>query len=474
MSMPVLSADQVSFAYPQEQRGLSSASFEIEAGQGILISGLSGSGKSTLARCLSGLIPHLYRGEMQGQVRINQLRTDQLQLWQLSEQAGLVFQNPAFQMLAPTVEEEILFGLENLGLPRVIMKDRLEQALTRFNLQDFRSRSPHTLSGGEQQKLALASITARQPKILILDEPLSMLDSTSAIEFVADIEKQLADGLALVICEHREKYVDHLPDLKRLKLNSVSVTKTGSEAPLQAYPQKNDPFSLEIHDLSVNKQGNQILSHVNLTIPSGKVIALVGRNGTGKTTLFRAIAGFQHHNGMIRVKKGNEETPAQFNMIFQNPDTQLFNPTVQEEILYKIFSPDRDFFHWILEALNLTRYKNTPPLLLSEGEKRRVALATALMHRPKHGILLDEPSLGQDSSHKRILINLCKKLAASGLIVFLSTHDLELAAQTDQLILLGSEGIIRYGHTADVWQDAAGWEKTGLVHPVWMETPCSD
>ena len=217
-----LRAEQVGFAYPQDYRGVAPVSLALHSGEALLIHGYSGSGKSTLARCLSGLIPHLYRGEMVGEVWINNRRSDQMPMWELSEQVGLVFQNPAYQMLAPTVEEEILFGLENLGLPRLEMRTHLEEVIQQFDLHEFRKRSPHSLSGGEQQKLALAAVIARKPDVLVLDEPLSMLDSTAAMEFVAYLQAFLAQGMTMVICEHREKYLQPIPNLVRLKLNGVS------------------------------------------------------------------------------------------------------------------------------------------------------------------------------------------------------------------------------------------------------------
>ena len=166
----MLHTHQVAFQYPQEGRGLQPVSLEIQPGTITLITGPSGSGKSTLARCLIGLIPHLYNGELSGEVWLNGYRTDEALLWQLAEKAGMVFQNPAAQMLAPTVEEEIIFGLENLGLARDEISQRLETVLPQFGLVHLRERAPQTLSGGEQQKLALAAIVAREPDALILDE----------------------------------------------------------------------------------------------------------------------------------------------------------------------------------------------------------------------------------------------------------------------------------------------------------------
>jgi len=464
----ILRADQLSFRYPQHSAGLEPVSLSLEAGEGLLVSGPTGGGKSTLARCLAGLIPHLYKGTFSGTVWVGDLRTDQTPLWRLSELAGLLFQNPAFQMLAHSVEEEILFGLENLGLPRAEMRGRLEETLAFFHLEDFRARSPHTLSGGEQQKLALASILARQPALLVLDEPLSMLDSTSALELIDLIRDRFSQGTAVVACEHRGEYFTGLPAMRGVY---IGPPHTGAKSGLPALPPapwQPSGCDLLAEGVTVELGGKMVLDNLSLRVRAGQVTALAGRNGTGKTTLLRAFASLQSCAGkMVALSDGLEEKP-QPGLVFQNPDLQLFNASVRAEILYRIPNPDLSWYAWLIEALELTVYEHTPPLLLSEGEKRRVALATILMRRPRHGILLDEPALGQDARHKAILIRLLQELAAQGCLVLLSTHDLELAAQTDQMILLGSGGILAQGPSREVLDHAAAWQAAGLVRPQWM------
>ena len=469
----LLEASEVSFAYPQDGRGLRPLSLQVEAGEAVLVGGPSGCGKSTLARCLAGLIPHLYRGQFGGHVQVAGQNTADLALWQLAEQVGMVFQNPASQMLASTVEDEILFGLENLGLPRDEMGRRVEAALERFDLNEMRWRSPQTLSGGEQQKLALAAITARRPVALVLDEPLSMLDTTAALEFVSFTQGLLEEGAAVVYCEHRQEYLRSLHGLQTVLLGEK---QDGIDAPhpISAWPLPGrGPLELQARGLDVPRGGRAVIQDLDLTLPGGKITAVVGRNGVGKTTLFRALTGLQKYTGTIEVQAGGAAEAPQLGIIFQNPDLQLFNATVREEILYHLEKPEMRLYEWVVGALDLERYAGTPPLLLSEGEKRRVALATMLMRRPGHGLLLDEPALGQDEAHKAILLRLLRAYAGAGYLVVYSTHDLELAAQADELILLGPEGIAAHGPAADVMRMEDAWQSLGFVLPEWVRVKCS-
>ena len=220
-------------------------------------------------------------------------------------------------------------------------------------------------------------------------------------------------------------------------------------------------FTLKASKLGVTLGKHPILHDLSFSAAGGSIVAIAGRNGVGKTTLLRALAGLQKHSGTVTA----EGTTPDLGLVFQNPDLQLFNSSVREEILYRVPEPDMTLYVWLMEALGLTPYENTPPLLLSEGEKKRVALALVLMHRPRHGILLDEPSLGQDAAYKETLIHLCRALAAAGKLVILTTHDLALAAQANRLLLLGDEGFAADGPPTDVLRDADAWSRAGLPTP---------
>jgi energy-coupling factor transport system ATP-binding protein len=457
---------EAAYRYPQNNHGLAPISLSIEGGSRLLVSGPSGCGKSTFARCLTGLIPHLYHGRLEGEVWLDGLHSTETPLWQLAEKAGLVFQNPATQMLAHSVEEEVVFGLENLGLPRQTITERLEASLARFDLDRMRQRSPQTLSGGEQQKLALAAITARQPAILVLDEPLSMLDSTAATELVAHLADLAEAGTTVVVCEHRQEFLRPIQQLRTLSLEGPAPQES-TVPELSLCPSQVTAQRLAVEGLTVTLGGRTVLRDLDFSAEMGQVVAVVGRNGVGKTTLLRSLAGLQKHDGSVRINS----SPPDLGLVFQNADLQLFNASVREEILYRVSDPDMALYEWLLGALGLARYEEVPPLLLSEGEKKRVALATVLMRRPHHGILLDEPSLGQDAAHKAQLIRVARALAAAGQLVVLTTHDLSLAAQADRLALLGPAGFVADGPACEILDDEAAWRALGLTVPTWLVIP---
>ena len=460
--MSLLNAEQVAYRYPQNNRGIDPVSLCVEAGEALLIRGPSGCGKSTLARCLTGFVPHLYVGELHGKVTVNGLDTAVTPLWQLSEKISLLFQNPTNQMLTDSVENEILFGLENMGLPRAAMRERLEAVLVQFGLTQMRHREPLTLSGGEQQRLALAAVMARQPNVLVLDEPFSMLDSTASAHLVADLAQLVETGTAVILCEHRHEIVTGLPNLRELSLSGGAPTHLN--APVEWSESRQENLELTIEGLHVTLGQQKVLQNFSMAAQGGEIVALVGRNGVGKTTLLRTLAGMQRYEGNVVV---NGRSP-QLGLVFQNPDLQLFNPTVREEILYRLRQPDMARYCQLLAALGLEPYEETPPLLLSEGEKKRLALATVLMRQPTHGLLLDEPTLGQDAAHKTILLRLLRQIAHSGQLVLITTHDLSLAAQCDRLVLLGDHGILADGPPDVVFSDGNAWKHAGLIVPDWI------
>jgi energy-coupling factor transporter ATPase len=216
MLMALIETKNITYTYPNATKpSITDVSIKIEKGQFTLITGPSGCGKTTLCRCFNGLIPHFYQGELKGSIITAGLNVAQHQIYDLAKRVGLVFQNPENQLFALSVEKDVAFGLENLGVPREEMRKRVDQALERTGIYDLRDRAPHELSGGQQQRVAIASVLAMQPEVIVLDEPTSFLDPLSAkkiFEVIYDLNRNL--GITVVLVEHRldltAKYTDHI------------------------------------------------------------------------------------------------------------------------------------------------------------------------------------------------------------------------------------------------------------------------
>ena len=214
--MSIIETQNLTYTYPGGTKpSIRDVSIKIEKGEFVLITGPSGCGKTTLCRCFNGLIPHFYQGEMEGEVTVVGLEVSKRQIYELAKHVGLVFQNPENQLFALSVEKDVAFGLENLGVPREEMRKRVDWALNLTGIYQLRERAPHELSGGQQQRVAIASVLAMQPEIIVLDEPTSFLDPLGAkkiFEVIYDLNRKL--GITVVLVEHRldltARYANHI------------------------------------------------------------------------------------------------------------------------------------------------------------------------------------------------------------------------------------------------------------------------
>ena len=344
------------------------------------------------------------------------------------------------------------------------MERRIDAALTDFGLEALRSRLPQALSAGEQQKVALASIMAREPQLLVLDEPLSMLDPESAQSLASAIASLPQQGRAVVACEHRE-YLEHqLEPTKRLALpgNGPGMPSSLAEVPLSGA----GDFSVSIDGLECSYGDRSALRDIRFTLEAGEVVGLVGRNGAGKTTLLRCLMGVQEHTGEVCLSGGKAP---KLKMVPQDPNTVIFNPTVRDEILYGAESCDIPFFDWLVDALGLEASLGRQPLLLSEGQKVRVTIASCLVNPPQHALLTDDPTLGQDDRHKAILGGLLGKLSQSGIATLLATHDLSFLMRFVPRIVLLDEGeIVADGPTAQILGDRDLCRRHGIPIPEFL------
>ncbi|HKZ93816.1 MAG TPA: ATP-binding cassette domain-containing protein [Candidatus Bathyarchaeia archaeon] len=214
--MAVIEIKNLTYMYPgANKQSLSDVSLAVEKGEFAILTGPSGCGKTTLCRCFNGLIPHFYAGELKGDLKVADLNISGHTIGEMAMHVGLVFQNPENQLFALSVEKDVAFGLENLGMPRQEMKERVDWALKTTGIEDLRERAPYELSGGQQQRVAIASVLAMQPEIIVFDEPTSFLDPLGAqkiFEVISQLNRQL--GITVILVEHRldlaAKYANHV------------------------------------------------------------------------------------------------------------------------------------------------------------------------------------------------------------------------------------------------------------------------
>jgi energy-coupling factor transporter ATP-binding protein EcfA2 len=212
----IIKTERATYTYPSGLKpSIKEATIEIKSGEFVLITGPSGCGKTTLCRCFNGLIPHFYQGKLEGKIHVAGLDVREHKIFELARHVGLVFQNPENQLFALSVEKDVAFGLENLGVPREEIRRRVDSALKLTNIYNLKERPPHELSGGEQQRVAIAAVLAMRPEVIVLDEPTSFLDPLGAkeiFEVIYELNRKL--GITILLVEHRldltAKYADHI------------------------------------------------------------------------------------------------------------------------------------------------------------------------------------------------------------------------------------------------------------------------
>ncbi len=363
--------ENLSFQYrTRPEPAIQNISFELIAGEMLLIAGASGCGKTTLARCINGLIPRSYRGDLQGRVLVNGEDVRNFSLAKLAQTAGTLLQDPEKQILGAHVKSEVAFGPENLALPSAEVNARVAEALARLGLTDLRDRDTFSLSGGEKQKVALAGLLAMRPSILLLDEPLASLDPASAHEALAVFRRLADEGAAIILIEHRvedaltakpdrvlymkEGHIRYLGapegladvvDRHEVKLPASQVIKqVRAEGVKATQSVRHIPSIQELliafEDVSFGYGDDpDVLHNINLKIHAGERIALLGPNGAGKSTLVKhAIGLVKPRQGRVLVEGRDTrrlsvaQVARTIGYCFQSPSHMLFAPTVKEEL----------------------------------------------------------------------------------------------------------------------------------------------
>jgi energy-coupling factor transport system ATP-binding protein len=325
-----LSVKDLTFHYhTRAELALESVNLQLLPGQILLLAGASGSGKTTLMRCINGLIPRTYRGEVQGAIHVFGQPVGEMSMAQLSQVVGTVLQDPERQIVASYVLNEVAFGLENLGLPRKEILRRVDETLAYLKISHLRDRETFHLSGGEKQKVALAAVLAMHPRILLLDEPLASLDPASAYEALQLFRQLADDGIAVLIVEHRVEdvlsikperaaYMDEgkiiydgdaaglmdAVDYHRIKLPAQVILKRARGTTQidfkTALPSPAPTSLIQFEDVGFRYSDDrpEVLQQMNFTIHPGDVIAILGHNGAGKTTLVK------HALGLLKPTQG--------------------------------------------------------------------------------------------------------------------------------------------------------------------------
>ncbi|MDQ3659803.1 MAG: ATP-binding cassette domain-containing protein [Actinomycetota bacterium] len=506
--------DGVSFSYPgAENPSLRDVSLALPAGVFALVAGPTGAGKSTLIRTMNGLVPHFSGGSFSGRVLVSGRDTRHTRPRDLADVVGFVPQDPGAAFVVDLVEDELAYGMENLGIDPLVMRRRVEEVSDLLSLEGLRRRSVRDLSGGERQRVAIAAALVAGPRILLLDEPTSQLDPQGAEDVCAALQRLVHDlGLTVVVAEHRLERVASFADMAvgcggegkvvqgrpvdvvesldlgppvarlgaRLKWHPLPLTVRDARAHVRALrepppsPGSRTPGQTRasVTGLAAGYESGSVLTGVNLELHAGVVSALMGRNGAGKTTLLRCISGLKKPSaGRVLVDGAPPLAGQSVALCPQAPDSVLFRDRVEDEIAVTLAAaglPDGPGPH--LERLGITALVSRHPRDLSAGERLLVALAS-IAATGAGVLLLDEPTRGLDLEAKRKLVGMLRIYAKEGRVVLLATHDVELVAEVgERVILLASREVIADGSPEAVLGDSVVFapQMTRVFGPGWL------
>ena len=433
--MALATAERVTFSYPdQAQPALRDVSLTVEEGEFVALLGASGSGKSTLLRALSGLVPHFHGGRFAGRVVVGGRETRSARPSDLAGTVATVFQEPEDQVVLTNVLAEVGFGLENLGTKPSEIVPRALAALAAVDAEHLAGRALPELSGGELQRVCLASALALEPRLLLLDEPSSQLDRDDA---EALFEHAREHGCAVVVAEQRPElplaYADRVVFLRDGRI-AEELPPAWTEPP--AAPPPRDAAGAEVVRVErvsfAYPKGPPVLVEESLSLRRGEVVALVGPNGAGKTTLGKLAAG------LLVPRAGRVVRFGRAAYLPQDPGRYLVAETVLEEVA---LAAGEARARRTLDELDLARFLDRHPRDLSSGERERLAVATVLAVEPDL-LVLDEPTRGVDPERKRELAALLRR-DADARATLVVTHDRAFAtAAADRMVALGSESVL--------------------------------
>jgi len=454
-----------SFSYfGENKKSLDNINLSINKGEFIVISGDSGCGKSTLALCIGGFLRD--KGTNSGSLKIDDVDVFSQEIFDISKKVGIIQQDPEGQICTLRVKNEVAFGLENLMVPPETIKNKMGYYLKMVGIEDFENRDVFSLSGGEKQKVAIASVMAMEPEILIFDEPTSNLDPVATKEIfktISEIKKRT--NVTIIVIEHKLGYLEDL-------WNRIVFMENGKIKEICKKSVKKNYFSwknngnghfgktlIDIKNLTFEKNGKIILYDINLSLKEGEVLSIIGKNGSGKTTLLLHLLGiYRPSSGKVKIM--GEDTRStnisklsrNVGYVFQNPNHQIFEETVEKELNFgpRNFGIEFSNGEEILNDFKLNDYKSKSPQELSFGEKRRLNIASIKACDPKI-IVLDEPFVGQDDKNTKLILNWIDNEREKGKIIIYVSHDPRiLSSREDRILFLENGKIVVDGKKKEV------------------------
>ncbi|HLR85583.1 MAG TPA: ATP-binding cassette domain-containing protein [Nocardioidaceae bacterium] len=505
----MIELDHVTFTYEGAVApALRDVTLDVDEGEMVLVVGRTGAGKSTLLGTLNGLVPHFTGGHLAGTVTIAGRTTQTHQPRELADVIGVVGQDPLAGFVTDTVEEELAYGMEQLGVGPQVMRRRVEETLDLLGIAELRRRALRTLSGGQQQRVAIGSVLTMHPRVLVLDEPTSALDPTAAEDVLATLARLVHDlGTTVVLAEHRVERVVPFVDRLAYVAGDGSVTSGDPRTLLRDIPIAPpvvrlgrlagwDPLPLSVREARraarglrdrlsdsserapaeppgprvlnakgvVVKYGTEVaVRGVDADLDAGDVVALMGRNGSGKSSLLWALQGSgPRHGGTVSVRDGSRDRdPAKVSseaarslvgLVPQTASDLLYLDTVAEECAAGDRESDAEpgTCRALLDRIAPGIEASTHPRDLSEGQRLALVLAIQLTAAP--GVVaLDEPTRGLDYDAKRVLAEVVRALAGEGRAVVVATHDVEfVAAVADRAVVLADGEVVSDGSAAGV------------------------
>ena len=476
--MGFISIKNVCFTYPREEKfALEDINLTIEQGEFLAVMGENGAGKTTFCKLFNGIVPNLTGGRFSGTVTIDGLCTGETSVPQMALNTGMVLNDPDTQVFSSSVRHEAAFGPENIRLPAPEIEKRVTNALCAVGLGGFEDRAPSTLSGGEKQRLSIAAALAMKGKILVLDEPLCRLDPDGAGE-VMSVLKSIREKfrITVIMASHNSRlmaeHADRICLLKNGRIAALGNVKSifadrqlSEENGIE--PINNDLASAEfqaapfcgsavinIKDFTFKYPNGISIENINLSVAENDFIAIIGKNGCGKTTLLKSIAGLlRPSSGDIYIRGKNtkqlsvSEISREAGFVMQNPDHQLFTDSVYKEVSFALKNmrlSKTEINKRVKDALEDAGIKEPDafPHALSRADRTRTVIACILAMNTKI-ILFDEADAGNDYKGNIQIMELAKKLHSKGYTIIFVTHNLSLASgYAHRLIKMDRKGIV--------------------------------